>query len=127
MDTSEIEFKAKNSEGEWVHGCYAEYKVFGDELRRVIIDRKGKSETIDPDTLCEYTRLRDFYGKKIFVNDRAEMYVVNTTYYRRPTEDKLTGTICRDTNGEFYFSVSDTGEKYTINSTIVVSNSEFDV
>lgn len=126
MDTSEIEFKAKNSDGEWVHGCYAEYKVFGEEVRRVIIDRKGRSETIDPATLCEYTRIRDMCGKKIFVNDRAEMYVVNTTYYRRPTEEKLTGNVRRDTNGEFYFAVSGTGEKYTLNSTIVVSDSEFD-
>lgn len=41
METNKIEFKAKTPDGEWVFGCYVEYKVFGEELRQVIVDRGG--------------------------------------------------------------------------------------
>ena len=125
MKTSEIEFKAKTPEGEWVFGCYVEYKVFREELRQAIVDRNGQMHSVDTETVCEFIRRADAKGTKIFENDTAEMVVVNTTYYKHPFEEKFVGTICRAENGEFYYSTT-SGAKYKLNDTIVVTGSEFD-
>ena len=125
MKTEDIEFKAKTCDGEWVYGCYAEYKAFGEEVRRVIIDRRGSSESIMPETLCEYSRKRDKNGAKIYENDLVRMYVVNTTYYKRPFEEEVCGEVCRGDDGAFHISANG-GPKYSFNNTMVVVGSKFD-
>lgn len=125
METSKIEFKAKTSDGEWVFGCYVEYKVFGEELRQAIVDRSGYTHIVDPDTVCQFTCIVDAKGTKVFENDAAEMTVFNTEYYQHPNKEKHSGIVCRADNGEYYFSLSN-GEKLKINDTIFVIGSKFD-
>lgn len=124
MKTEDIEFKAKTCNGEWVYGCYAEYTVFGEEVRREIIDRNGYSVSVVPETLCEYTRKRDKNGTKIYENDIVKIWVYNTTYYKHPYEEELKGHVCRADNGAFYVSVA--GKQYNFNSNMFVLGCKFD-
>lgn len=126
MKTSEIEFKAKNVDGEWVFGSYVEYKAFGEELRQIIVDRLGKQHWVNVDTLCQYIGRRDSEGVKVFEGDICTMAVYDTRYYQRPEKVELQGTICRGNTGVFYFNVLGEKKQYAINDSLKVVSSEFD-
>ena len=68
----EIEFKGKSVETqEWVYGFYVQV-ASGEEplLTHYIHNIDGKLVTeIEPDTLCEFTGLRDIYGRMIYESD----------------------------------------------------------
>lgn len=69
----EILFKAKRKDnGEWVEGYYRRIPCMG-MLEHYIMPRNPKNRmeqyAIDPDTLCQYTGLKDEKGKKIWEND----------------------------------------------------------
>lgn len=74
----EILFKAKRKDnGEWVEGYYRRIPCMG-MLEHYIMPRNPKNRmeqyAINPDTLCQYTGLKDEKGKKIWENDIVQAW-----------------------------------------------------
>lgn len=74
----EILFKAKREDnGKWVEGYYRRIPCMG-MLEHYIMPRNPKNRmeqyAIDPDTLCQYTGLKDKNGRKIWENDIVQAW-----------------------------------------------------
>lgn len=69
----EILFRAKRIDnGEWVEGNYVKAELIHDEgYEHYIIEvmRHGKTYKIDPETICQYTGLKDKNDNRIWEND----------------------------------------------------------
>ena len=74
----EILFKAKRKDnGKWVEGYYRRIPCMG-MLEHYIMPRNPKNRmeqyAIDPETLCQYTGLKDKKGRKIWENDIVQAW-----------------------------------------------------
>lgn len=73
----EILFKAKRlDDGKWIEGYYQKRFDSIGKLQHLIFHCESslvwEYAEIDPDTLCEFTGLTDFFGNKIFEHDIVE-------------------------------------------------------
>lgn len=93
----EILFRAKRIDnGEWVEGNYVKAElIHEDGYEHYIIEtmRRGKTYEIDPETLCQYTGLKDKNGNRIWENDIVSGYF---------NHKKITGFIKYGSNAVYY-------------------------
>lgn len=103
----EIQFRAKDLEGNWVYGYY-----FIDSFKHFIKSRKMGIVKINVETLGHYINLKDVNGEKIFTGDIMQMleearkeYISNNSLSTLPpSKEYFTGVIFYD-NGSYCLKV----------------------
>lgn len=87
----EIKFRGKSKKTDkWVFGYYVEqfieiYRDVGD-MAHYIIDNRGNRETVDPDTVGQFTGLHDKNGNEIYEGDLIGVGAfVNVIYFEEET------------------------------------------
>lgn len=113
----EILFKAKSKSGnDWVEGYYAKlgidehiehYIIQNMALTKLFDDWKKNMQFIDveiiPETLCQYTGMKDRYGNKIWENDIVlyDDEIVTIKWDDDYRAFEVNGDRCQENLGEF--------------------------
>ncbi len=119
----EILFKAKRIDNkQWIIGCYLKrYDQVSGRLKHLIFYSHSEKVwgyvEIDPDTLCQYTGLKDKHGNEIWEND-----IIYIPYQR--LEDSYCKVVFK--RGAFIGELPDGCEECIVNSEAEVVGNVFD-